>query len=370
MKKTVFLLSVAALFAACGDDNNSPVNPVPPVNPVDPVVEKKIISPNIGGPTQPNHVYIDLSTGKETAVVRDAWDLGFYCGNDNRVVINNTIKMAVKPLETTNIDQVVSPDFGVAVSPTVPATNGYVDSPFGILAANSPGNGTAIAEISENPELNKVYLVNLGDALATNAPEVGSVNLSGAPRGWKKIRITRNGNKYILQYANLEDTTHKTVEITKNNTHNFVFFNLKTEQIVNNQPEKNKWDISFTGHTLYTGQSMQDAVLYYFADIVLTNIHGGAISYQVDATTAAERDTKYTNFTKAQVDESQFQSNANKHQLTIGRKWRNTMSRTLNDKAFYIVKDADGNIYKLKFLAMMNDAGERGHTTFEYQLLK
>ncbi|WP_372472998.1 HmuY family protein [Capnocytophaga sp. ARDL2] len=372
MKKVVFTLSMLALLASCGDDNTTPKKDENPIKPEEPaVVEKKVMTASIGGGTQPNHVYIDLSTGKETPVVRDAWDLGFYCGNDNRVIINNTIKMAVKPLETTNIDEVVTADYTVAVSPNVAASNGWVDSPFGILASNNPGGGTAIAEISENPDLNKVYLVNLGDDVANAAaPETGAVNLSGAPRGWKKIKINRQGDKYILHYANLNETTHKTIEISKNNTHNFVFFNLKDEKIVNNQPEKTKWDISFTGHTLYTGQSMQDAVLYYFADICLTNIHGGAISYQVELESGQQRDTQYENFKLADVDQAQFTAAANQHQLTIGRKWRNTMSRTLKDNAFYVIKDAEGNIFKLKFLAMMNDAGERGHTTFEYQLLK
>jgi hypothetical protein len=37
---------------------------------------------------------------------------------------------------------------------------------------------------------------------------------------------------------------------------------------------------------------------------------------------------------------------------------------------FYVVKDAAGNYYKVKFLAMTNDAGLRGNTTLEYAILK
>ncbi|MFC3333937.1 HmuY family protein [Flavobacterium palustre] len=36
---------------------------------------------------------------------------------------------------------------------------------------------------------------------------------------------------------------------------------------------------------------------------------------------------------------------------------------------FYVVKDAAGNYYKLKFLTMTNVAGERGHVTFECDIL-
>jgi hypothetical protein len=36
----------------------------------------------------------------------------------------------------------------------------------------------------------------------------------------------------------------------------------------------------------------------------------------------------------------------------------------------YVVKDVAGNYYKVKFLAMTNDAGERGYPTLEYAILK
>ena len=45
-------------------------------------------SPTVGGPNQPNQVYVDLSSNKETFVRRDAWDLGFYGGDEFKVSIN------------------------------------------------------------------------------------------------------------------------------------------------------------------------------------------------------------------------------------------------------------------------------------------
>ena len=37
---------------------------------------------------------------------------------------------------------------------------------------------------------------------------------------------------------------------------------------------------------------------------------------------------------------------------------------------YYLIKDGDGNYFKLKILSMKNDKGERGYPAFEYELLK
>ncbi|WP_304038343.1 HmuY family protein, partial [Mesonia mobilis] len=36
---------------------------------------------------------------------------------------------------------------------------------------------------------------------------------------------------------------------------------------------------------------------------------------------------------------------------------------------FYVIEDPEGNLYKLRFTAMMNQNGVRGYPSFEYSLL-
>lgn len=36
---------------------------------------------------------------------------------------------------------------------------------------------------------------------------------------------------------------------------------------------------------------------------------------------------------------------------------------------FFVVKDTQENIYKLRFTALLSETGERGFPAFEYQLL-
>ncbi|HNC13327.1 MAG TPA: HmuY family protein, partial [Cyclobacteriaceae bacterium] len=59
-------------------------------------------------------------------------------------------------------------------------------------------------------------------------------------------------------------------------------------------------------------------------------------------------------------------------QNTIGSGWRNgggpSSPPSLRTDRFYLVKDADGNVYKVKFTALTTD-GERGRPAIEYALV-
>lgn len=384
MKNKFYFISIALLtLASCGkkDDSN------PPAPNTIPTTEKAIVKPEVGGPNQPNQVFIDLATNTQKVVKRDSWDFGFYSGDDFRVIINSSLKMAVKQLETTNIDEVQSVDESVSVGFQTLAKLGYVDNPTGVLKSegNVPGKGTAIAEISATNDENKVYLVNMGNAISTTEPAAGATNLEGEKRGWKKIRITRSsdGKGYVIQYANLEDTTHKTITVNKNSEYNFVFLNLNTGQTIEIQPKKNSWDLCFTPWTNYTSTAQpatdENTVTYYFADVVLNNIHGNTSVLQItkdkDGNSFADadkRDAAYTSFNRASItpqDIQQFTNNLN-NQLIIGASWRSTFNKVLNDKIFYIIKDSEGNLFKLRFLALVNESGVRGYPVFEYELLK
>lgn len=317
------------------------------------------IEPEVGGPNQPNQVYVDLSAQKETAINRASWDLGFYSGNEFRVKINGSIYMAVAQLEQTDINQVSQADVNdlqgqVAVGTYNPENMQYVDSPNGDI------NGTAIAAISENESDNKVYLVNMGYEVGTETPNPGSAGIAGEHRGWKKIRILRSGEDYTLQYADLNDTTHQTVTIQKDGNFNFSFFSISTNNIVSVEPEKTKWDLNFTVFT----NEIAGFGSYGYADFVAANRNGGVKGYMVDATT-----TSYTDFSASDIDQSLFLID----QRFIGSNWRNgggpDTLPSLDEEVFFILEDSNGNIYKLRFTALLNDSGIRGYPAFEYSLL-
>jgi hypothetical protein len=359
MKKTFLLLSFALLtLGACSSDDDTTPE-VPSVG--------ATIPASVGGANQPNQLYLDLSTGESKSINRQSWDFGFSSGSDFRVVINGSLKMAVKKLSTSDITLAQEIDANVTVGAgTTASSNGYVDNPTGVLAGAGAGIGTAIAEISATDADNKVYLVNLGYAVSTAKPAAGSVSVDGDARGWKKVRILRNGNGYKIQYADLASTTFTEKTIAKEADFNFAFFSLTTGNTVSVEPQKTKWDLNFTTFTNYLNAGTE--VTYGYSDFIVTNMKGGTQAYQV-----LTADKTYEAFAKTDVVEGNFTVSATDQRI-IGANWRSgggpTTLPSIRTDRFYVIKDIAGNYYKVKFLAMTNDAGERGHATLEYAILK
>ena len=358
MKKLLFLSIALLSLASCSNDEDTKVE-IPTVG--------ATLAASVGGPNQPNQLYLDLSTKETKAVNRASWDFGFSSGSDFRVIINGSLKMAVKKLATSDItlSQVADANVSVGAGET-PSSNGYIDNPTGVLAGAGAGIGTAIAEISATDADNKVYLVNLGFAVSTTQPNVGSVSVDGEARGWKKVRILRSGNGYKIQYADLTSATFTEKTISKDTAFNFSFFSLISGNTVSVEPEKAKWDLNFTTFTNYLNMG-QGEVIYGYADFITTNSKGGTQVYQV--LTSAKT---YEAFVKADIVEANFTFSTT-DQRVIGSGWRNgggpTSLPSIRTDRFYVVKDAAGNYYKVKFLTMTNDAGVRGYTTLEYAIL-
>ncbi|MFT5891988.1 MAG: hypothetical protein ACI9Y7_002095 [Dokdonia sp.] len=318
-----------------------------------------VIAPEVGGPNQTNQVFIDLSAQTQTSIRRDSWELGFYSGNDFRVAINSTIYMSAAGLSGNDIDAVSSSDMEIQnLQPVMTigqsGANAFVDAVDGDIT------GTAIAEILSNDDENPVYLINLGNEIPVSEPDTGSSDVAGDSRGWKKVRILRSGNDYVLQYADLDDTTHQEVTISKSSGFNFTFFSLDTETEVNVEPQSDLWDLSFTVHTnvISFGGPLG---AYGFSDFVITNRKGEASVYSVSTD-----DFNYTNFTASDVVDAEF----NAAQNVIGSSWRSVFDGVVVDTIFYIIEDPAGNIYKVKFNNLVNQDGERGFPDFEYSLLE
>ena len=269
--------------------------------------------------------------------------------------------MAAKQLESSNIDAVTLASvqqyqIQVAVGTFDPTNVNYIDAPNGSITQ------TAISEVSSTDADNKVYLVNLGYEVGTDIPNPGSVAIAGNPRGWKKIRILKSGSDYILQYADLTSTTHQEVKITKNDAYNFTFFSFKTQNVVNVEPEKTKWDLNFT---VFTNEIVGSGS-YGYSDFVLNNIKAGVKMYRVNNSTGSQV-VNYANYTLENVQESSFVED----QRVIGADWRDVFSGTAYTDRFYVIKDGAGNVYKLKFISFHpTDGGTRGKPVIEYKLVK
>ncbi|WP_461532136.1 HmuY family protein [Sinomicrobium sp.] len=404
--KNYFLLQtlfVALLLTGCSGDDDSGSGSGPDI----PVVESAVIDVESGGSTEPNQVYIDLSTEETKVVRRDAWELGFYSGSENRVFLNASILVTAAELPGyTDIDAVNSSTVFEApmqfksldlqsfqpVDVTVnnveelkvglPLGYGmYGDADSGISFTDSTEgqlNGTAIAEVSTTDADNKVYIVSAGSAIPDEAAEPGSINTSGDPRGFYKIRVLTDGNEYTLQYAELDAETHQEVKISKDAAYNIKAFSLVNGEEVDVEPAKNEWDINFTSVYSYYGDFAGTVAGVTFSDFAVHNTLGGTGVYTVFTSITEEGETTVTDapsfedFSKADVEEAEFVYN---DKTVIGSDWRQTAGFSggedkVSDDRYYIVKDADGNYFKLQFTAFLNAGGERGYPQFKYELLE
>ncbi|MEC7753622.1 HmuY family protein [Roseivirga sp. UBA1976] len=357
IKRTPFYaaLLAAGLFSCTEDDG--PVT-IPPT-------ESAVMDPSVGGPNQPNQVFVDLSTEIQTSVARNHWDLAFYTGSEFRVLLNNSTSALADELAKTDLTAVSAEDttgwdarldidaiFGTLFGPQrpewLPEAATWMDDPSGDLST------TAIASIKSNADDNPVYIINRGK------------NPDGSQRGWKKVKITRNGSAYVLQHANIGAESFEQLTIQKNADSDFVYVSFE-DGIVSVAPSKTEWDMVFTVFTNLLPIDASTRIPYAYKDYILTN--AGRVEV---AQVQAEGDVTYEGFSHAQISTVSFKSQVS----AIGSGWRvvaqpgSDQQTGVKEDVFYIIKDTESNYYKLRFTRLVDPvSGERGHPQFQYQLL-
>lgn len=338
------LLAGVTIFSSCSDNDPEPA--------VIPPTESGIIEVDGGGAEYPNTAFIQLRTGTQTAVARESWDLAFAAGSDFKVLINGTTGAMASGKGETDIIAVSAADMtstdSAAITYSVPNAVGisHVDE------VSNPLAEPVITPISSTDSSNEVYILNRGSSAATERP-------------WKKIRIIRNGEGYTLQHADADATTFTSVDIAKDSDLNFVYFSFENG-IVIVEPAKTAWDIAWTASISSTNFG-GGAIPYFYQDLVYHNIYGGSAAAKV-----LEEDVAYENFTEQDAENLAFSTT---DRLTIGSSWRYTGGPPPSDPphafdtVYYVVKDAENNLYKVRFLSLTKD-GERGKPSFEFELVE
>lgn len=355
MIKLNSILAVAFLavtFTACKKDNEEPIIEVPPSD--GSTITLNGIAAAEAGSSAANSVYVDFSADKQTSVLRSSWTLGFYAGADFKVILNATNGVSAAVVNKTDINAVTAADLvqaNLTLSLGTPGDAEFakVDDPREINSTVK----TAISTVSATDSENKVYLIN---------PVGGSHTAVFSADNVFKVRILRKGTGYTLQYAKLNATTFTSLDITKDSKFNYAFVSLTDNKAVNFEPEKANWDIVWTW-SVYYGGTAPSQYLYGFSDLVFTNTLGGATSTEILISTKA-----YASFSESDLAGVNFSNKTN----LIGENWRVTTGTGIKTDRFYLVKDASGNIYKLKFLSMGvgTDGGTRGKPVVEYKLVK
>ncbi len=314
------------------------------------LAEEALVEVSGGGAEYGNTVFIDLSANRQTPVDRDSWDLGFYAGQEFGVILNYATGMMARALDKNNLNDVSAADTAnfiqeMSFNAFSHDALAYIDYPDGDLSR------TAIAAVSATPEENKVYIINRGTGVGTPAPA----------RGWKKIRVVRNASGgYTLQHADIASTSFSEIQIDKVEDHLFAYASFE-DGIVDVAPAKQKWDIAWTYFSNLTTY-MGDEIPYGYQDFIIQN-------REVETAMVPVSQVSFENFAEADLAGLSFTAKQN----GIGSDWRAGggpgSAPAIRSDRFYVVKDTDGNYYKLKFLSLTKD-GERGYPSFEHALVK
>lgn len=298
-------------------------------------------------------VYLDLSTEKTSPILRASWDIGLYAGADYRAILNITTVAGAKVTNKYDLNLVDANDtIGLSLNTSqfnpLAAHLAFFDDIDGDITK------TVIPAISATASQNPVIIVNRG------------VGGNVAARNWIKMRIQRITNGYSIQYAGIQETTFKTITVTKNDAYNFQFISFDNG-IVAVEPEKLAWDFVWS-YSMYQANFGAGIVPYNFSDMIAVNYLAGVqVKEKIYATAALATDA-FDNFTKDSV----LANPTITGRWTIGSRWRSTQPAIgAKPDRFYVVKDPSGNFYKLKCLAMGigTDGGTRGKPEFKYALI-
>jgi hypothetical protein len=381
----VIIICCCAVFAfsSCKKDNVDYRYP-------DPFDGQTIQLPGIAGNEEgyyaANSVFVDFSIGTVSAARRDSWNLGFYPGPEFKVIINHSMGAMVVDTKKTDLTAVGSADSIAIAADKVNGTLNF-SSPVSSERINPViGNATdylsklTLIKVGKTEGESTVYIVSSGMAGTTRNRIPPATSTPGVPPNtsllefpWYKFKVYEGINRYLIKYGPLNGQAFNESFVNKNASYNFNYLSFNSRS-VNVEPAKSLWDIEWTWSTYQDANGRPDST----SNFVLINFLGGVKAAQLTVSTARTYES-FSNANLGELKETDYLDTRD----AIGTKWR-TISETLdkdknkvqvasvNGNLFYVIKDGEGNYYKLRFKSAGSgiDGGANGRPVIEYKLVR
>lgn len=340
MKKLMYLgLAATVLLTACNKDEDEkyykdPANTGGTME----------LQGGAGGASAKNSVYVDFSTATQTSIDRCSWHIALHCGSEFGVKLNNTIgSRAIEAEAGTTVETVIDQAGRSAYKAAL--SLGMGAGSFDIVDAI----GEDISKFVIKKD--KIYIYDMGDADTA---------------ALYKVKVSeKNSTTYTVTYSLWNSDDVKTLDIAKDDNSSYVGVSFTTNQKVSMQPAKTDWDMVWGRNTYIS--AMSPGVPFVMADIVFLNTKAGVQAQEI----LISEGGNYNDYTAEKAKTAKFSSNID----VIGSAWRNgggpTSGPSVKTDRFYVIKDAQGNIYKLGFVSMNDntDGGKRGYPEIKYALL-
>ncbi|RMG67081.1 MAG: hypothetical protein D6722_13865 [Bacteroidetes bacterium] len=289
---------------------------------------------SLGTVTFGNQVYVDLGTGQQTIRSRQAWDLAFAFGEKAPAIFLNTANYAQAALVT-------GASLGADLSPVRPT-----DYAFRFDSASGGWDETVLAGWQDpltGDSRQQLWLVDLGfDTLLM-------------PRGFRQLVIdSLVGERYYFRYALADGGAIQSVVLPKNPETSLTYFSLERGEAVAVAPPDEAWDLVFT----YYAYRYPDGIPYWLTGALTNPYRVKAREIPREAVEdLALADTAIWGWAEGRDE--------------IGFDWKEYLfgppARYETDtNRHYLLRDAEGLVYRLRFLDFYNADGERGFPLMEY----
>lgn len=180
-------------------------------------------------------------------------------------------------------------------------------------------------------------------------------------RPFKKLKFLEvTDTSYRFLFANINNTDVNDVSMKKNPEYNYSYYSLSKKDEVMVEPASNRWDILFTQYT---------TTLFTDAGVPTPYIVRGVYLNPANVAAMLDSTTQYSQITMQHV----VQDKLSNIQDYIGYNWKsveinqsaNTANYAVRRNYSYIIRDTQGDFYKLRFLSYVNDSLRVGYPLFE-----
>lgn len=328
--KYTFFLVVVGLFSC--EKEEAPIKPFDKGT-------TKVVSINTGvNGDYSKQIFYDLNANEIVKTIdRTIWDLGFESTPSGvNVTLNSASKMLAAVTAYSDFYGFTSL-FGMTLDYKWDHSSGLADS---LSLKDWLSNGLPT---------NKVFIIDRGE------------NPDASARGLKKLQILSSSTTdYVIKYANINGTDEHTFTIPKDGTKNNTCFSFDNGgSIVDVEPNKNDWDVTFTQYT-YS---------FYVSNPPLAYSVNGTLLNRSVCSGVKVFDKNFEDITIDDVPGYTLNDTLD----VVGYDWKyfdiDASVYSIYDFKNYILKGRLGNYYKLRFIDFYDDQGIKGTPKFEIEKL-
>ena len=316
------------------------------------------------GASYDSTVFVDLSTGKMTAVAAGSWDIAIQRKGGKAIISNGAKKAGIFRIPSTNFDSVVA----------LPATSSGIKINYENTSLDT--TTTSVGTWADNQGKSKqlVYIIDLG-----KTPPAGANS-----NGYMKFTVTAvAANSITIRYANLDGSNPQSQTITLDAATNFTYFSLISGKTVQVEPPVKNWDFMCTGVTVAGGGPPGS---YVVTMAVLHNrLAGVKVAIDNPAAGLASSDDPAAPVNNVPSSNGRYQSLTRADFLTltqlekadaIGKSWWQILqphaagNYKVYDWKTFLLADPEGKLFKIRFTAFKSlVTGTPGYPAFEYKEL-